>query len=43
MYMSHTENAAYVGAATCGDSQCHSLHDALRHQPKGTVVLWKQY
>ena len=41
--MSHTENAACVAAATCGDSQCHSLHDALGHQPKGVVVLWNRY
>ena len=41
--MSRTENAARAAAAKRGDSQCHSLHDALGHQPKGAVVLWKWY
>ena len=43
VYMSHTENDAHVAVATCGNSQCHSLHNALGHQPKGAVVLWKRY
>ena len=43
VYMSRTENAARVAAATRGDSQCHSLHNGLGHQPKDTVVLWRWY
>ena len=41
--MSRTENAARAAAATRGNSQCRSIHNALGHQLKGAVVLWKWY
>ena len=40
--LSCTECERHVAAAT-HSLWCHSYHDAHRHQPKGTAVLWKWY